>query len=1163
MKNLCPRTVALASVLAALMPLLSSAEATIYSAPEGIDHSSEFAVKVDGEEAFVFFMSENRYREHYLPAGDVDFRGEEKVIVRNVVHDLSQLDTSKSRESWVSFEAEKPVRIEVMPLDPVQSPEEIMLIDQQGTMIEHTRSGDRIAFTAQAGHKYLLVLNQDLSSRLTIFAEHPETDVPNIQDVDTFLIEPGTPRADYETTTRKTLYFAPGLHEIGDAFPLRPGLQVYLAPGAYVRGYFTCPPGADTAGAAGVKIYGRGILSGENNQTTEGPNYNFLPRPLGFWSNSIYLGGFNREPADDQIVKGITIIYPSEQPIVGNGRNTLIENVKVLNLEKGFGGICVGSQATVKDCYVSTDTRALTSFGSETTFRNNFIVGFRELIPFYFGDRILDDLQGITVADSTVVGDWQTLFSVHQLHFGDLRDFNFRNVRAYAFGSQPNRELLSLGVGFSPYRRPGDRGSIEGVSVSDIEIRTLGKPPAISVSAFGFSEQAAVRTVSVKGIRVNGDPATLRPAIQQHAYDVTVGDRGFEAGQLPVAKEPSRNYPMLEPVENPAQAFPRRDVDGDRFGRRIAHEVAYPSAEQKADPAFPKTLADAFGNLATGASLEGIKTIAAPAGDFLQTYSPVSDPRMSTLHSPDYAVFVSQQSSETSAAAVPVYESIGTLMSTGQRLMNPPPMLTEHFANFTHRGPVEVTVRMKERAPAVEDALILPSASGIMPTYAADGRSFSFTLSGPQYLVIIVNSDWMRPLFLFGNPPEDPVPDPADPAVLTIHPRDDFGSLANRRKLADYRVINFAPGYHDIGLFFPVFSNQTIYIPGDAFVAGTILGVNRDQAENHAYGTRLITQNKDIFEFPAFKLGYEKAEDYIYIGSSNRALSDFLGTIENFTIRGRGILSGEQMDWFKGHETIPGYIILVDRAGKNGVLEGLTFTGRHFHSANFFGAPSLLANVKTLYGFHGNTDASQWGMVRRNFFSTQMDDGTYIRNGLDIDGWFAWQQNNANTFCFARSLPNDGNTLGHAHLRNVTVIDGRYGASGMSNLAKGTYNPMRGGFWLGINHDRSSHNFGFVADVVMQNIRFETIVNPLFQFAPMTGTNYNQMIGVEDITFDNIQVPMGQNWQSIFGGRPEAPDDHMRGIVIKDLFIGDQKVTTLEEFARVRSDGRNLDVKIE
>jgi hypothetical protein len=71
------------------------------------------------------------------------------------------------------------------------------------------------------------------------------------------------------------------------------------------------------------------------------------------------------------------------------------------------------------------------------------------------------------------------------------------------------------------------------------------------------------------------------------------------------------------------------------------------------------------------------------------------------------------------------------------------------------------------------------------------------------------------------------------------------------------------------------------------------------------------------------------------------------------------------------------------------------------------------------------------------------------------------------------------------------------------------------------------------------------------------------MIGVEEITFDNIQAPMGQNWKSIFGVRPEAPDDFMRGIVIKDLNIGGEKINDFSDFARARSDGRNLEVKIE
>lgn len=1123
----------------------------IYAAPNGVDSSSDFSVTVNGKEAFVFFVAENSFKKNYLPGAD------KTPLVKN------EKQKKSARESWVSFETDDNAIIKISQLADSLPLKNIVLIDQKGNSIDHKIENKSILFKASAGNKYVLILNNDFSRRLTIFAELPEKDAPDINGADTFLILPTTLRTAYEKTSKKTLYFAPGLHEMGDGFPLKPGVQIYLAPGAYVRGFFTCPPDANTKGASDIKIFGRGILSGENNQITEGPNNNFLPRPIRFWSNSIYLGGFNREPADNQIVKGITIIYPSQQPIMGNGTNTLIENVKVINFEKGFGGIVVGSQSLVKDCYVSTDTKVLSTFGSNTKFINNMVVGFEAMdAPFYVGDRILDDLKNISVENLTVVGDWKSLLSINQVHFGNLSNFNIKNIKAIYSGKKSKSSILSLGVGFSPYRRAEYQGSINEISVSAIQISTLHPVSSFSINAFGFSEKASVRNVNVKDIQVNGEPAKILKKIEQYAFNITIEGKTILEGTLPIAEDPKRDFPPVAAVDNPAKAYPRMDDDGDKYGRLIAHQIAYPTDAQKADPKYPKTLSAALGNVATGASLKGIKSIAAPKGDFLQTYAEVNDPRMYVLHSPDYEFSVSQKSSGTQLLKVPVYENIGTLMSTGNRLVNPPPMLTEHFVNFTHRGEVEVTVRMKERAPDVKDALIMPSQLNIKPIYSKDRRSFTFTLPSPQYLAIIVNGDWIRPLFVFGNPPEDAVPDPSDPAVLTIQTNDDFKTLENRKKLAKYRVINFAPGYHDIGFFFPVFSDQTMYIPGDAYVAGTILGVDRDKASKIDYGTKLITHNKAIFNYNAFKKGYQKKDDYVYVERSNKGKSNMFGAIKNFTIRGRGILSGEQMDWFKGQEDVPGYIIQVDRSGKNGILEGLTFTGRHFHSANFFGSPALLKNVKTLYGFHGNTDASQWGMVRRNLFSIEQDDGTYIKTGLDIDGWFAWQQNNANVFCFTRSMPKDGGTLGHSLIRNVTVIDGRYGQYGVSNLASDQYNPMRGGFWLGINHDKNFNNFGYMADIVMQNITFETIVNPLFQFAPMTGSRYSKMIGIEDVIFDNIQVPMGQNWKSIFGIRPETPDDFMRGIVIKDLIIGGKKILNLEEFARTRSNGRNLGIKI-
>ncbi len=396
--------------------------------------------------------------------------------------------------------------------------------------------------------------------------------------------------------------------------------------------------------------------------------------------------------------------------------------------------------------------------------------------------------------------------------FGGNRQAITPNLDRYAKEhGMVKTSLLRLAVGFSPYRRDDHQGSIQDVTLSDIHFTALKTSPKVSIAAFGFSDLAAVRDVSVQRIKVNGEAATFLPKIEQCTYHIAFGDKTIKEGTRPAAEKPYRKYPLVAAADDPAKAYPRRDEDGDKYGRKKSLTRSLIRAQnQTSYPGIPKSLSAAFGNNATGASLKGIKTISAPQGDFLQTYAAVNDPRMHTLHSPDYEVIVGQRSRRTPATQVPVYENIGTMNSTGNGISSPPPMPTEHFANFTHRGEVEVTVRMKARAPAVKDALIMPSQLKIKPSYAADGRSFSFTLPGPQYLAIIVNGDWLRPLFVFGNPPEEPGPDSTDPAVLTIKTSDDFKTIENRKRLADYRVIYFAPGYQIYSYSFLVGGVRTL-----------------------------------------------------------------------------------------------------------------------------------------------------------------------------------------------------------------------------------------------------------------------------------------------------------------------------------------------------------------
>ena len=185
------------------MPILLTASTIIYSAPKGIDSSCDFSVTVDGQKAFVFYVAENSLRKNYLPGADTTPIGEEKKT------------TKSARESWVSFETENKALIKLTQLADSLPLENVLLIDQLGNAIKYKVEDKTLSFTASVGNKYVLILNHDLSRRLTIFAEAPEQDVPDMNGVNTFLIQPGTPRASYENTLKNTLYFAPGLHELG------------------------------------------------------------------------------------------------------------------------------------------------------------------------------------------------------------------------------------------------------------------------------------------------------------------------------------------------------------------------------------------------------------------------------------------------------------------------------------------------------------------------------------------------------------------------------------------------------------------------------------------------------------------------------------------------------------------------------------------------------------------------------------------------------------------------------------------------------------------------------------------------------------------------------------------------------------------------------------
>jgi len=202
-----------------------------------------------------------------------------------------------------------------------------------------------------------------------------------------------------------------------------------------------------------------------------------------------------------------------------------------------------------------------------------------------------------------------------------------------------------------------------------------------------------------------------------------------------------------------------------------------------------------------------------------------------------------------------------------------------HWTSFSFSGAVTVEVTCLKREVAA--AAILPSARGIKPQVS--GRTVKFDLTQPGQFWVKLPGAEENPLFIFANPPEADLPDRQDPNVIWF----EAGKVT------------------DIGERFEIKSGQTVYLPGGAYVKGTITAADAS----------------------------------------------------NVTIRGRGILSGLGHARRATVQGIPYNTIMLNGRGTNQLVEGITITDPQ-HFCILSRGQLAVRNVK-LFGWWHQTDG--WG----------------------------------------------------------------------------------------------------------------------------------------------------------------------------------------------------------
>jgi hypothetical protein len=411
----------------------------------------------------------------------------------------------------------------------------------------------------------------------------------------------------------------------------------------------------------------------------------------------------------------------------------------------------------------------------------------------------------------------------------------------------------------------------------------------------------------------------------------------------------------------------------------------------------------------------------------------------------------------------------------------------------------KILVDIKHVEGAVKSYKILPTSAGI--TASVKGETISFSLTKPQKLAVVINGDYLNPLFVFADAPEVGVPDKNAKGTLLVKQGDDVRKMREKVKTAN--TIYFEPGVHQIGVAFEVYSNQTVYIAGGAYLCGTIHGM---MASNVTIRGRGVLAGDSISR--AYVLGLKRVDDY-------RIRVD-----KRMRYHAINMLSDENLKSWNTFADYPG------KGSDNLNIEGITIASPRQFFIRAHGVPITVHNVKMVGSWPYNTDGFS-GIGQANttvydcFFHCN-DDAVYVSpNYCHIHHCVFWQGNNGCVFQFSWGGAPTHHKGGYIHdcdiLHNGHVSEANnrmiFGSrkSGSGDISDVHFKNIRieGPVWsLFRIETNGSGNLGSIYNIKMENI---TVTGPVIHKSTIISSRGKDEGAVSDswvrdITFKNVVV---------------------------------------------------------
>lgn len=343
---------------------------------------------------------------------------------------------------------------------------------------------------------------------VSIFANPPIVERPRPDGPGVLAVKPGTiPPADGPWTT---LYFLPGIHDLGAGFPVHANRQYYIPGDAVVFGTFN--NGKNWKDGHHVRIFGYGTLSGER---LKHPQY-AVPRPKeDSVHNPIDIFG-----ANDTRIEGITIADSAHHTLMLYGgyapdRPTDIRWVKIFTWRANGDGINPFSNGLVEDCFIRTqdDSLYVNGRGIRRTVLWNDANGSSFVLS------AMPQLAGRTL----VVEDCDVIYArATWHHWAGGRVFNMRGEGGGACGAgvifrnitieDPRPTLQQFFITMTtppPYadggrtRKPGDCAGVLFQNIAIAAPSVLGEPQLL----WG-QEDARIHHLTFDNLTLGGKPVT-------------------------------------------------------------------------------------------------------------------------------------------------------------------------------------------------------------------------------------------------------------------------------------------------------------------------------------------------------------------------------------------------------------------------------------------------------------------------------------------------------------------------------------------------------------------------------------------------------------------------------------------------------------------------------